>query len=769
MVLAHINEIEVFVPKNTSILEACSIAGLDLPRFCYHNKLSIAGNCRMCLVELEKAPKPVASCAMPIGPNMRVLTETPLTFKARENVLEYILLNHPLDCPICDQGGECDLQDQSLKYGSDLFRMHLNRRSVEDKNCGPLIKTIMTRCIHCTRCVRYASEIAGVESFGTLNRGGSTEIGSYLERFFSSEISGNVIELCPVGALTSKPYAYRVRPWELRSVKAIDFLDSFGSNINYELSGTEIYRVLPIINKNINQEWLTDKARYSFDSQESMRIRHFLIRGYKFLDYTYEDVLKSIKLKKRINIEFFNFYSILIYFYSKYLVNLKNKKFLSFKINFFFNKKFFKHLNNKYSTFSLLNSLRASNKDGSIYNSQDSFTLINKWVSSNKTLFICNSSELNFSLNKYLERLEHTNKNIRFRSCSISNYKEGSYQIFNSSKINILNKADFCLLIGLNSRLESSILNIRLRSRLLKGGFNIYSLSTYCNSNLDCSFISLSLSFLVGLLEGKSPIIKEILQFSFIIFFFGSELKIKNFFPSVKRILESSFKSINFFYVPTNLGCTLESFLPIRSLSTNDIEWSQNIICLDPEENFHFSSVFGSIGSEYQSNFFSLKNLDSKKVIWLKSHGSDLAENYGSLIIPGKTYLESGFKSFNFEGRMQLSYEVIPYSSDCLSSKDFINLLIYNLTPFEKYSKSTFYIFNFDFFLKSVSYFENNNRFLDFINPFSKNYFYSLINFLPLKSNLEDPYLSNNYTSYSNIMGKCSFTYRNHKKNFLFV
>ncbi len=207
-----INDQTVLVPKGSTVLEACRFVGIDIPRFCYHDRLSVAGNCRMCLVEIEKTPKPIASCAMPVTHQMVVYTDTPLVKKARENVLETLLLNHPLDCPICDQGGECDLQDQTREYGSDYTRFYTAKRAVEDKYCGPLIKTIMTRCIHCTRCVRYAAEVAGVDILGTLNRGGHTEIGAYLTRVFQTEIAGNVIDLCPVGALTSKVYAFKARP-----------------------------------------------------------------------------------------------------------------------------------------------------------------------------------------------------------------------------------------------------------------------------------------------------------------------------------------------------------------------------------------------------------------------------------------------------------------------------------------------------------------------------------------------------------------------------
>jgi NADH-quinone oxidoreductase chain G len=293
-----INDQTVLVPKGSTVLEACRFAGIDIPRFCYHDRLSVAGNCRMCLVEIEKTPKPVASCAMPVSHQMVVYTDTPLVKKARENVLETLLLNHPLDCPICDQGGECDLQDQTRIYGSDYTRFYTEKRSVEDKYFGPLIKTIMTRCIHCTRCVRYAAEIAGVDILGTINRGGHTEIGAYLPRVFQTEIAGNVIDLCPVGALTSKPYAFTARPWELRTAESVDVLDSIGSNIFIDFKETEALRVLPRLNEDVNEEWISDRIRFSYDAIRRQRISDIYLRvNDKFVQQDWSDCLNLLNNK----------------------------------------------------------------------------------------------------------------------------------------------------------------------------------------------------------------------------------------------------------------------------------------------------------------------------------------------------------------------------------------------------------------------------------------------------------------------------------------
>eukprot|EP00197_Chlamydomonas_leiostraca_P003985 CAMPEP_0202868792 /NCGR_PEP_ID=MMETSP1391-20130828/11072_1 /ASSEMBLY_ACC=CAM_ASM_000867 /TAXON_ID=1034604 /ORGANISM="Chlamydomonas leiostraca, Strain SAG 11-49" /LENGTH=724 /DNA_ID=CAMNT_0049549001 /DNA_START=109 /DNA_END=2284 /DNA_ORIENTATION=+ len=273
----------VIVPKNFTVLQACDAAGVDIPRFCYHQRLSIAGNCRMCLVEIEKSPKPQASCAMPAGPGMKIKTNTPVVKKAREGVMEFLLINHPLDCPICDQGGECDLQDQAMIFGSDRSRFTETKRAVDDKNLGPLVKTVMNRCIHCTRCVRFSSEVAGTAELGVTGRGRDSEIGTYVEKLVASELSGNVIDLCPVGALTSKPYAFTARSWELKSTESVDVSDALGANIKVDSRGTEVMRITPRLNEDVNEEWISDKARFQYDGLKRQRLNVPMVKGAKGL------------------------------------------------------------------------------------------------------------------------------------------------------------------------------------------------------------------------------------------------------------------------------------------------------------------------------------------------------------------------------------------------------------------------------------------------------------------------------------------------------
>ncbi|MFP4312812.1 MAG: NADH-quinone oxidoreductase subunit NuoG [Alphaproteobacteria bacterium] len=277
-----INGMEVEVERGTSILQAAEMLGIEIPRFCYHDKLSVPANCRMCLVEVEGGPpKPVASCAMACGEGMVVNTDSPMVHKARKGVMEMLLINHPLDCPICDQGGECDLQDQAVAYGMDRSRYHENKRAVKDKELGPLIKTIMTRCINCTRCVRFADEIAGAPSLGQFHRGEDAEIGTFVDKLVDTELSGNLIDICPVGALTSKPYAFKARSWELKKTESIDVHDAVGSNIRVDSRGNEVMRVLPRLNEDVNEEWISDRTRFAYDGLKYARLDRPYIRDEK--------------------------------------------------------------------------------------------------------------------------------------------------------------------------------------------------------------------------------------------------------------------------------------------------------------------------------------------------------------------------------------------------------------------------------------------------------------------------------------------------------
>jgi NADH-quinone oxidoreductase subunit G len=293
-----IDGIEIEVEPGTSVLQACEQLGIEIPRFCYHERLSVPANCRMCLVEMEKAPKPVASCAMPCGDGMVIKTDTETVHKARKGVMEFLLINHPLDCPICDQGGECDLQDQAVAYGYDRSRYGENKRAVKDKYMGPLIKTIMTRCIHCTRCIRFVNEICGVADIGAVGRGEHMEITTFVEKAIASELSGNLADVCPVGALTSKPYAFTTRPWELRKTETVDVMDAVGSNIRVDTRGSEVMRVIPRTNEDVNEEWISDKTRFANDGLKRQRLdRPYVRKNGKLQPATWAEAFAAVAAK----------------------------------------------------------------------------------------------------------------------------------------------------------------------------------------------------------------------------------------------------------------------------------------------------------------------------------------------------------------------------------------------------------------------------------------------------------------------------------------
>ncbi|MBV8191031.1 MAG: NADH-quinone oxidoreductase subunit G [Alphaproteobacteria bacterium] len=294
-----INGEELEVPAGITVLQACELAGLEIPRFCYHERLSIAGNCRMCLVEVKPGPpKPQASCALPVGDKQEIFTNTPMVQKARNGVMEFLLINHPLDCPICDQGGECDLQDQAMAYGFDRSRYHENKRAVPDKELGPIVKTSMNRCIHCTRCIRFATEVAGIEELGATGRGESMEVTTYVRHTLQSELSGCIVDLCPVGALTSKPYAFEARSWELGKTESVDVMDAQGCNIRVDTRGAVVMRVLPRLNDDINEEWISDKTRHAVDGLRFQRLdRPYVRKQGKLAEATWAEAFAAIAAK----------------------------------------------------------------------------------------------------------------------------------------------------------------------------------------------------------------------------------------------------------------------------------------------------------------------------------------------------------------------------------------------------------------------------------------------------------------------------------------
>lgn len=650
MINLLINNQKVFVPRGSSILEACKQIGLDIPRFCYHENLSVAGNCRMCLVEVEKSPKPVAACAMPVANNMVIFTDTPLVKKARENVLETLLLNHPLDCPICDQGGECDLQDQTKIFGSDYSRMYYKKRSVVDKYCGPLIKTIMTRCIHCTRCVRFATEVAGIDTLGTLKRGTETEIGAYIDRIFQSEIAGNVIDLCPVGALTSKPYAFTARPWELRNFATIDTLDCTGSNILVELKESEIVRVLPRNSSEINFEWITDKIRFSYDSLKRSRINTSFVKKFKtFKKIEFLNLLKIIKpILTKQNI----------------LIPIQ------------------------------------SNID-------------------NKTLLILTA----------ISRL----KNIKIRKLYNNNTS-----FYNQASYKDINKADACFLIGTNLKIENPVLQIRVRTQFLKGNFLIYSFGTPYKNNMPTNFISLTLASFFNLYSGKTIFQQIISYYKFPIFFLGKSLLNRVNLNSATNLMQNINKKASFLTIDQTPNLMSYSLANFKEINKKDITWSQVVLGLSLEDTL-----------------FLRKNIFKKQyIIWANTHGNSLAEKV-NVILPINTPFESAQSYVNSEAREQETNKIVPGINNKISLANLIKLL-----------------FSVNFTFKELklikTLFPNPNltkrKKMNSLNNSAKKAI--VFTKYPLKSNLEDFFLSNTFTKASSTMGQCSQINRKNSTNF---
>jgi len=676
MIEIKINNVNFSVKKNISILEACKYVGITIPRFCYHETLSVAGNCRMCLVEVENNPKPISSCTRPIENNMSIFVDTPLVKKARENVIETLLLNHPLDCPICDQGGECDLQDQTKVFGSDSSRFFFNKRGVEDKNCGPLIKTIMTRCIHCTRCVRFGTEIAGVDFLGTLNRGTSTEIGSYTAQNFSSEISGNVIDLCPVGALTSKPYAFKARPWELKVNETIDLTDSSGSNIYVNFKETEILRVLPKNNTEINQTIISDKARFSYDAIKNHRLQKIFIQSANVL----------------------NFFET-----SNWPAILKQLDFL---------------------LFSKLNQ---------------------------KILFLIDE-ELDLESLTLLKTLQNSfpnNINIKLHQKPVLT-SNNTFLSWTHNKFSDLKKeSKYCFLLSSNIRLESAILNAKLRNKVISQTFDVFSLGQNFHSSFPLKFINISFDKILNIFEAKNSLSSLLLKKEFPLIIFGAPLKKRlygnfNLLTFLKKIIPSAIV----LEVTKSSNSTITPFFNFKSSATNDFKTTDILFALNLEDNISL-----------RKNLFGLK----KEVVWFNTHGSFISKK-SSILIPVLTGFEMESNYINLEQRPQKTLKSLNSIGDARDLKKIIKALYSKKLNLKSSNSSNF--------LSEII--EHPNKFKTLSNTLTKHTLLTssyLINknfvmSYPLKSSLEDFYLSNLFTKNSKVMAQCSQETRKTFKNF---
>ena len=677
MIKIKINNSEFFVKKNISVLEACKYVGITVPRFCYHETLSVAGNCRMCLVEIAdgRTPKPVSSCTFPVAMDgMQVFTDSPLVKKARENVVEALLLNHPLDCPICDQGGECDLQDQTKTWGSDYSRFFFNKRGVEDKNCGPLIKTIMTRCIHCTRCVRFGTEIAGVDYMGTLNRGTSTEIGSYVSKMFNSEISGNVIDLCPVGALTSKPYAFKARPWELRSNESVDITDSTGSNTYINFKETEVVRVLPKNNSEINESIISDKTRFSYDALKTQRLQKLFERS-------------------------------------------DDKKF-------------------------------AVSSWAAVFEKLD---ILLKEKPNSKVTFIVNG-ELDFESLQLLGLIEskfYPNISIR----SIEENASNSHVSWNLGKIkNIQGNSRVGFLISSNIRMESAILNTKIRRKVISQIFNVISLGQNANLSFPAQFINLNLNKIFEIFEGKSTVSKSILKHNSPLFFIGDSFnkRLKGSF-SINSFIQKIIPSAVILDIKKSANSAGLDFLGFKKISKNCIESSDVCFAINLDDTIFIRKLFINCKS---------------KLFWLNSFGSKIATK-ADLLIPTLTAFEAENVFINLEQRAQKTLKTLPGIGDSRDVKKILSSIYPEIQKSEIDKNSKCYEF-FNEIVNNPKLFQSlSNRYSN-ENLFSSSFISqkSTVSKYPLKSSLEDFYRSNGFTKNSPTMAKCSQENRKEFHNF---
>lgn len=670
MIKVVVDGVEVFVERGSTVLQACEAVGVEIPRFCYHERLSIAGNCRMCLVEIFKTPKPVASCAMPTMEGMQVFTNTPLVKKAREAVLEFLLLNHPLDCPICDQGGECDLQDQAMAFGSDRSRFYETKRGVENKNVGPLVKMIMTRCIHCTRCVRFATEVAGVEDFGTTGRGKETEIGTYVEKVFNSELSGNVIDLCPVGALTSKPYAFMARPWELRSTESIDLSDSVGSNIRIDSRGTEILRILPRFNEEINEEWISDKTRFSYDGLKVQRLNTpYVKKDGKLTACGWEEALRVVASK--------------------------------------------------------LTSCDGSQIKGVLGNSTDSYTAL----AARDLFHKIGSNDL--SQEKGLKSLD---------SGLTSAYR------FNSS-IAKLEAADACLLVGIDTRYEASMINVRLRKRYLEGNFDVAVIGSPVDLTFDVQHLGTSLSTLAQLAEGKHPFCKILAQAEKPVIIFGGDLLNSDEANTASNLLAYIKKGI------PNLENSSWNGLNILPTGANQVGH------MDLGIN-HSESTGSKVLYLFGADSYDLDTSNNEFIIYQGHHG-DINAGKADVILPGAAFTEKAAPYTNVEGRTQETRRV--FLAPDLARDDWKILRALS----EKIGNSFKLPYDdVDQLKQRLAAVSPSSEFKNEIISCSYGSFETLVSLpgkasaKPLERNVDDFYKTDSITRASRVMTKCSSTYK---------
>lgn len=727
--------------QNAPLIEYCETLGISIPHYCYHKNLSVAGNCRMCLIELKKSPKPVVSCAMNarslLATNTEIYTDSPLVKKARENIMEFLLLNHPLDCPICDQGGECDLQDQSLFFGITKNRFYNFKRIVINKNIGPIVKTIMTRCIHCTRCVRFAQEIAGVEDLGIFGRGVNSEIGTYVNKLFKSELSGNVIDICPVGALTLKPYPFIGRSWELKNVNSIDFSDGFGTDLQFFIKNNKIIKALSGYNYDKKENnWISDKTRFIFDGMftPDRKVTKTISFGKKEItidswDQIFKKLILTIYFYDHLSKYLFQIHSILIIFDENTSIEVLNILLL---------------LEKKYPFFKI----RKINKTNA-----------------------CNDFESNLQLNTGTK----TKKLINF---------------------------DACILIGTNPRFEGSYLNLKLRERFLKGNFKLYKLNSLTNTTIPTISLGSNIKNLKSISEGTHQICQDLKKTKKLLLIINSEIYSRKDSKAILNMIKTIEKNTNFNTEILNKFDTLNSSL--NSTGINMLHKFKTIKQNDIPQSCGIYYINSNLQNTNLNKFLELKTLNYLKTVSntkfiieqsnkLKQAITKITKNklniYNYFFLPNNTFYETANTYINTEGITKNTIPVISALKNTKNDWQIIRKLF-------SYTKKLRFISNIkcnnliEFNNNKLSSFKNYSHFIHFPHQHlstmtfclknKTNQSFSLtaqkykssinsLNTTIFNKQIDDFYIggSDNYTKSSTTMIDCSKVLRSNTTNFL--
>lgn len=774
----YINNVKFLTKANISILEASSLIGFNLSRFCYHESLSIVGTCRICLVEIEKSLRPAASCSLPIISNMRIHIDTPLIKKARESVIETLLINHPLDCPICDQAGECDLQDIATTFGGVYSRTSTIKRVVEDKSCGTLIKTIMTRCIHCTRCVRFITEIAGTNSLGTFNRGMLTEIGGYVPLLFNSELSGNIIDLCPVGALTSKPYAFKSRPWDMKIHEGIDLNDSTGSNTYVHFKDIEIVRILPKRNDEINGSFISDKSRFSYDFNKYNRIKDSIkdidpnqkppkydILNFNERHFTKDEVrrFEAIPPFAANDVGWDNHPNGLIRGYLSHEDGMikdpitkrdfeKNERLERERIAmslWWWKQSIMKNMKGTGDKRLIRPKKKPVESNWQLFINQIDQTWRGR--SSNKVLIVINDEIDLESIDTGRKLVQIAKNKVKLRSINSSDSKSIVNESYSGNKIDDIKgvKSRFCFLLCCNLKLEASVLNGKLRAKYSSEEITIYNFGHHFIKNLAVEFAVVGTAGLLRFFEGKSEFSKKFISNESPLFFFGETFK-KRFYPA--QNFAAHIKNI----MPTSISFIIESccnsrglqFMNVKSLTNRDLLLANAIVFINLDDNFATRSIF------------ELKNqLKHKYICWLNSHNSQNLYQSG-VVLPTKSLLETKGTFVNLEGRPQKSFKVSDNTRQKLNVKS-TNVILKSVLNDSVESTFLKHVYKYVRRPKTFSKIQNifhNNKPKGVINAISE------ISVYPFLPSIEDFYTKGFPSKHSLTMLKCSKERREESK-----